>query len=126
MLGILWNRPVALCFIRPTRHTYQFAEKSDYYTLSFFPESERQILNYCGSKSGRFVNKIEKTGLVPLLTDNKAVGYKQSRLCIECRKIYFSDLKPENFILPDTDRKFYAKKDYHRMYIGEITHCYIR
>ena len=29
-LGILWNKPVAICFIRPQRFTFQFAEKHNY------------------------------------------------------------------------------------------------
>lgn len=122
--GVLWNKPVAICFIRPTRYTYQFANQSDIFTLSFFPDKFRKILNYCGSKSGRDVNKIKETGLKPLITQNKGITYEQARLCIECRKIYFDDLKPGNFLLSEIDEIQYPKKDYHRMYIGEIIGCY--
>ena len=51
--GILWNKPVAICFIRPTRYTFNFANQENIFTLSFFHETERYILNYCGSKSGK-------------------------------------------------------------------------
>lgn len=34
-LGILWQKQVCFCVIRPTRHTYDFMEKSDLFTLSF-------------------------------------------------------------------------------------------
>ena len=37
-LGVLWERKVCFIFIRPTRYTYEFIEKSDYFTLSFFAE----------------------------------------------------------------------------------------
>ena len=123
-LGILWNKPIAICFIRPTRYTYEFANRSDIFTLSFFPEEHRKILNYCGSKSGRDVNKIEKTGLKPLITAKQGIAFEQAQLCIECRKIYTDDLKPEKFLLPEIDSKNYPKKDYHRIYIGEILTCY--
>ena len=33
--GILWNRPVAICFVRPQRYTYKFMEEGKYFTLSF-------------------------------------------------------------------------------------------
>jgi len=35
-MGVLWNKPVSYIFIRPTRYTYGFIEKSNTYTLSFF------------------------------------------------------------------------------------------
>jgi len=122
--GILWHKPVAICFIRPTRHTFGFANNNDIFTLSFFTKEERSILNFCGTRSGKNVDKILSTGLHPLVTENKGIGYEQSRLCIECRKVYFDDLKPEHFLMPDTDSKIYSGKDYHRMFIGEIVNCY--
>lgn len=125
-IGVLWNKPIAICFIRPTRYTYEFANRSNIFTLSFFPEKYRKILNYCGSKSGRDVNKIEATGLEPLITHNQGITYEQARLCIECRKIYTDDLDPGNFLLPEIDAKNYPRKDYHRMYIGEILNCYTK
>lgn len=37
--GYLWNRPVAFVFIRPERYTYEFAEKSEMFTLSFMTKN---------------------------------------------------------------------------------------
>ena len=50
-MGVLWNLPVAICFIRPQRYTYAFTEKEEYYTLTFFEKEYRPALNFCGSKS---------------------------------------------------------------------------
>jgi flavin reductase (DIM6/NTAB) family NADH-FMN oxidoreductase RutF len=33
--GILWNKPVAVIFIRPQRYTHEFTEKNEYFTLNF-------------------------------------------------------------------------------------------
>jgi len=125
-LGVLWNKPVAICFIRPTRFTYSFANSNNMFTLSFFTEKERQILQYCGSKSGKDVNKIDETGLIPLRTEAGAISFKQSRMCHECQKIYYDDLKPQNFLLPEIDGRNYPLKDYHRMFIGEIVNVYLK
>lgn len=125
-IGILWNKPIAICFIRPSRYTYGFVNESKIFTLSFFTEKERSILQLCGTKSGKNVDKITETGLVPLKTDLGGITYKRSRLCLECNKIYYDDLKPANFILPDTDKINYPLKDYHRMFIGEIMNVYIK
>lgn len=123
-MGILWNKPIAIAFIRPTRYTYDFANENEFFTLSFFTEKERKILQFCGSKSGRDVDKIAQTGLIPVKTDPDGISFEQSRLVLVCRKIYFDDLKPGNFLLPDTDQRNYPLKDYHRMFIGEITTAY--
>jgi flavin reductase (DIM6/NTAB) family NADH-FMN oxidoreductase RutF len=120
--GVLWNKKVCFCVIRPHRYTYSFIERSDNFTLSFFEESQRCILNYCGSKSGRDVNKTRETGLTPLAGETGAVYFKEARLVIECRKIYFQDIDPTHFLDVEIEEN-YPKKDYHRMYIGEIVRC---
>lgn len=125
-VGVFWNKPAAICFIRPSRYTYDFAVNNDLFTISFFTDAERKILQYCGSKSGKEVDKIKFTGLRPLLTDNKAITFEQARLAIECRKVYYDDLKPGNFLLSDADARIYPNKDYHRMFIGEILGCFIK
>lgn len=60
-IGHLWNKPVAFVFIRPERYTFEFAEQSDYMTLSFLGTSKeaREIYKICGSESGRNINKVE-------------------------------------------------------------------
>ncbi|OPY81234.1 MAG: Flavoredoxin [Syntrophorhabdus sp. PtaU1.Bin153] len=120
-LGVLWDKKICFCVIRPTRYTYAFMEKSEGFTLSFFEEQYRDILTYCGTKSGKDVNKVAETGLTPVF-DRGAIYFGGARLVIVCRKIYTQDIAPENFLDPELD-KFYPKKDYHRMYVGEILRC---
>ena len=64
-LGWLWNKPVAFIFVRPERYTYEFIESGGRITLSFLPEAFKPVLNLCGSKSGREIDKIKETGLLP-------------------------------------------------------------
>jgi flavin reductase (DIM6/NTAB) family NADH-FMN oxidoreductase RutF len=125
-MGILWNKPIAICFIRPSRYTYNFMENSDVYTLSFLGTQNKAFHKVCGSKSGRDIDKIKETGLLPVLTENKSVSYEQARLVFECRKIYFDDLKPELFLQKNIDKEIYESKDYHRMYFGEILNVYTK
>ncbi len=122
-LGILWNRPIAVCFVRPQRYTFQLMEKYDYFTLNFLEEKYREAMNVCGSVSGRNVNKAAVTGLTPLETTRGGIYFEQSRLVLECHKIYSDDLKAEKFILKDIIEEVYSKGDFHRLYIGEIVHC---
>jgi flavin reductase (DIM6/NTAB) family NADH-FMN oxidoreductase RutF len=120
--GILWNKPVATCFIRPVRNTFGYVVENEEFTLCFFERVFRPILNYCGSASGRDVDKISVTGLTPVSKDGKFIYYEQARLVLCCRKIYFQDIIPENFLDPVIGNH-YPNKDYHRMFIGEILTC---
>ena len=123
--GVLWNNNICFCVIRPTRYTFEFMEKQDRFTLSFFDEEYKKKLNYCGSYSGRHVNKVKETGLTPLFTESQAVYFNEARLVIECEKIYYQDLDPANF-LDESIEENYPKKDYHRMYVGKIVRCLTR
>jgi len=122
-VGILWNKPVVFCFVRPQRYTYKFMESNEFFTMSFFDESNRDALSLCGKVSGRQTDKMKATGLIPFESPQGSVFFEQSKLMIECRKLYFSDIIPEHFQV-EAINKNYPKKDYHRMYIGEITSCF--
>jgi flavin reductase (DIM6/NTAB) family NADH-FMN oxidoreductase RutF len=121
-LGVLWNRNVCFCFIRPTRHTYGFMEKGDTFTLSFFDGKYRNVLNFCGSNSGRTVDKIAAAKLTPVRGTTGGIYFAEARLVLECRKIYYQDITPASFIDPAIGGN-YPEKDYHRMYVGEIVRC---
>lgn len=124
-LGVIWNRNVCYCVIRPQRYTYQFMEKNDCFTLSFFEEKHRKALEFCGTKSGRDVDKAKETGLTPIAAANGAVYFEEARIVLECRKIYIQDIDPAGFLDPSIAEN-YPARDYHRMYIGEITKCMVR
>ena len=123
--GILWNKPVAFIFIRPQRHTLGFVDNEDYFTLSFFGEKYRDILSFCGSRSGREVDKVAETGLVPLETGNGAIYFEQAKLMLECSKLYRDKIRPENFMMRELEKKIYRQKDYHFIYVAEIVSCMI-
>ena len=42
--GVLWNKPIAVCFIRPQRHTHPIAVKASRLSLSVLPETYREAL----------------------------------------------------------------------------------
>ena len=124
--GILWNKPVAICFIRPQRYTYGFTEDSDTLTLSFFPAGEyRDALRYCGTRSGRDGDKFAATGLTVAAAENGAPYVSEANLVLVCRKLYADDLKEGCFLDPEM-LKHYAAKDFHRFYICEIVEALVR
>ncbi|MEN6370836.1 MAG: flavin reductase family protein [Armatimonadota bacterium] len=121
--GVLWNKDVCFCVIRPTRYTREFVEKAGNFTLSFFDEKYRDALSFCGANSGKDVDKAAETGLTPAAGSTPGTTcFAEARLVIECEKLYFQDIDPKNFIDPSIEKN-YPEKDYHRMYIGEIIEC---
>ena len=52
-VGILWNKPVATIYLRPSRYTKELVDSSEYFSLSVLGEKYKTALNYCGSHSGR-------------------------------------------------------------------------
>lgn len=117
--GFLWNFPVAFIFVRPQRHTFQYVEDNDYFTLNFFEKKHKDILTFCGTRSGKDVDKIKETGLIVRETSLGNIYFEQSRLVLECKKVYAENINPEN-IKDRLINRNYPNKDYHRMFVGKI------
>lgn len=118
-LGIIWGRPFFHTVVRPTRYTYEILEKCDSFTVAAFPAGFKEALALMGSKSGRDMDKITAAGLTPTASSVvKAPGYEQAELIIECKKVYFGDLQPDNFLAGHIAPMY--KNDYHRQYFGEV------
>jgi flavin reductase (DIM6/NTAB) family NADH-FMN oxidoreductase RutF len=120
-LGNLWQKPVALCFVRPQRYTFEFTEREPTYTLAFFDEIYRNKLQYLGTVSGRNVDKMNDSGLTPKTLPSGNISFEEARLIIECKKIYADFFNDTNFIDTTLMTNIYPDGDFHRIYIGEIT-----
>lgn len=117
-VGELWRKDVTFIFIRPQRHTLQFVENNEYYSVCFFDDEYKDALRFCGTKSGRDYDKDKETGLTAVF-DEKAPYYQQSKLVLICRKMAVQDIDPKCFIDETIDDN-YAQKDYHKMFVGAI------
>lgn len=124
-VGVLWNKNVATVYVRPQRYTYEFIEKEDYFTLSFFTNDYKKALGFCGKYSGRDYDKAKETGLNPLKAA-ESISFEQAELILVCKKLYHDDIKPGNLLDDTIDCSNYPQKDYHRMYIGEIIKVYVK
>lgn len=125
-MGWLWELPVTTIYVRPQRHTHIFTEREDYYTLTFFREEHRDVLRKMGSVSGRDFDKINYEKLTPFVTKNGSIGFEEAYLIIECRKLYSTVLDQDNFHDQSVVADNYPRKDFHTMYIGEITGVWIK
>lgn len=118
LTGELWGEDVAVCFIRPQRHTLKYVEDNKTFALSFFDGEEKAALNFCGSKSGRDYDKAKETGLKKIFSDG-TVYFEQAKLVIICEKIAVSQISKDAFVDPAYDSRWYAE-DYHKIFVGKI------
>ena len=119
--GYMWNRPFAMAVVRPSRYTYEFMEQYPSFTLSLFPPEYATKLTYCGSNSGRDVDKIKECGLTPMASsDVEAPAFDEAELIVECEKIYFfRKLVPGRcFGVRERDRRI-SKRIRHRNPFGK-------
>lgn len=118
-LGNIWGRYTATIYVRPTRFTKPFIDKSGKFTLSFF-DGYLKELGYLGRISAREVpDKIEKSGL-HIARIEGFPSYEEANLLIACTTLYAQDLKPECFTDRALERRHYPLNDWHKMYIGNI------
>ena len=97
-------------------------------TLSFFDESYRPALSYCGKFSGRDVDKAKECGLTAAADRNengRAVWFDEARLVIKAKKLYAEWIKPESMTDP-APMYTYANGDFHKMYVCEITDVLVK
>ncbi|MBI9019411.1 MAG: flavin reductase [Phycisphaerae bacterium] len=119
-IGYMWNKPFAQVVVRPQRHTYQYMEQANTFTLCAFPDQYRKDLQTLGTISGRDGDKLTHTSLtLTQSTKVAAPSYNQANLILQCNKIYHQDMTPECFIDRTIDKN-YKSNDYHRIYFGHI------
>lgn len=131
-IGIEWNKPVFIAYVRETRFTKQLLEENGEFTVNIpYGDFDSKILGYCGQKSGRDTDKIRDLGLTLVNSDVIAVpGIQQLPLTLECKVIYKQkqDLSkmPQSVIdrfYPIVDENGF--QDYHIAYYGEIVNAYL-
>lgn len=122
-MGVLWNKNVVFVFLRPQRFTKTLVDKAEYFSLSFFGEEDRGMLTYMGRVSGRDEDKIAAQGLNFELV-NGAPVFEKAQTTLICRKLYRQTLDEKCFIDGTIAEKNYPAKDWHDVYVAEITDIY--
>lgn len=125
-LGVLWNKNVMTAYIRPNRYTFEFVEKEECFTASFFNAGYRKELSYCGSNSGRDVDKVKETGLTPVEIEG-CMAFEEADMVFVLRKLYTYDMQESGFVSDDgSQQAFYSSDPYHKAFISEITAVYVK
>lgn len=122
-LGNVWEKKVAIVYIRPQRYTKKFMDESGRFTMTFFDGRQDEMV-FLGSNSGADVpDKIEKAGLHLTHVDGQPT-FEEGKLVLNCKTIYVQEQKPENFVDASLAEACFPDKDYSVMYVAEIESAY--
>ena len=125
-LGTEWGIPVFVAYVRESRFTRQLLDENPEFTVNVpLGDFDKQILSFCGTKSGRDVDKFATLGLTAVEPESISVpGIAQLPLTLECRVVY---RQLQNEALESTLRdRFYPgpQPDLHVAYYGQIVSAY--
>ena len=124
LLGFCWGRPVAAVAVRDSRHTFGMIERAADFTITVPTSDLAKELAYCGSRSGRDVDKFRECGLATAAAqqvDSPIIAI--AGIQFECRIVYKAPMDPAN--AHECLDAIYPAKDYHTHYYGEIVDCYV-
>jgi flavin reductase (DIM6/NTAB) family NADH-FMN oxidoreductase RutF len=123
-IGVIWNRPIFIVLVRPSRHTHSFLEEHDEFTVCIPTAEMEDAVSICGTKSGRDVDKVAECGFTMEHGEQVSVPYvAQCPLHYECRVLHRNELLPPN-LDQKVSAEYYSAGDYHTVYFGEILGVY--
>jgi len=120
VFGWIWGRPVFTVLVRPSRYTYECIELTGDFTVNVPPADHRDLVDFCGTVSGRDHDKMAVQNLSPLPSRHiTSPGIAECPLVFECKVIHTNDVNPPT-LGEDIPARYYPEGDYHRVYFGRI------
>jgi flavin reductase (DIM6/NTAB) family NADH-FMN oxidoreductase RutF len=122
-IGFAWKKPIMMVMVRNSRHTYRLIEKAADFTVSVPTVNMKKEIAFCGTKSGRDVDKFKECRLKTAASQKVGSPIIQlPGIHFECRIVYKNAIDPAS--LTREYDQIYPEKDYHTLYFGEIQACY--
>ncbi|MBU0637377.1 MAG: flavin reductase [Planctomycetes bacterium] len=120
LFGLVWGRPLFQVLVRPSRYTYQCIERTSDYTVCVLPPELTEVATYCGTMSGRDVDKLSEKDLTILpSTHITSGGIAQANIVFECKVVHYNEVQAPAFPV-EIVTNYYPDGDWHRIYFGEI------
>ena len=128
-IGVLWGKNIVTIYVRDSRYTKEFIDAKDTFSLTFFDVSDKEnklALKSFGAVSGRDEDKISNAKMHVDYAADGTPYIDEGNLVLVCRKMSATKILPEQFIDASIDSDWYKSKDYHTMYVAEITQILAR
>lgn len=92
--GVISTRPPRVSIsVRPERHSYNIIKETREFVINLTPASLVEVCDYCGTVTGRCVDKIAKTGLTLVESSEvSAPTIADAPLSLECK---VTDILPQ-------------------------------
>ena len=126
LIGTMWRKPSFIVAVRLSRYTYKLMEESDSFTVCLPAKEMKNVLDICGTKSGRDIDKFKEFNL------SKEKGYSieapfitECPVHYECKIAFKTELKPGQLI-DELENDAYPGGDYHILYFGQIKGVYAK
>ncbi|MEM1985526.1 MAG: flavin reductase family protein [Nitrososphaeria archaeon] len=125
-VGILWYKPFFIVYIRKSRYTHNLIEETGDFTINIPPKNFEHVTEFCGTKSGRYVDKVKELGLkIENSKFVKSPSLSECPITLECKVIFKKEIESRD-IPSNIKDAFYARNDYHTCYFAEIVNLIIR
>ncbi len=122
-LGYIWGRPIMTVLVRKSRYTFGIIERSSEFSVSVPSVDMSSQLAFCGSESGRNVDKFKECSLEIFPASRiKTPIINVPGIHFECKIVYKSEMDPSALV--ESYKHLYPMKDYHTIYYGEMVHTY--
>ncbi len=136
-LGRVWGKHVFIVMVRPSRFSYRYIEETGEFSVNLpgcrdesmkvgdmSNRSMKEALEFCGSYSGRDMDKVSRCGFTMEKGIKISVPYiRECPVHYECRTLHKNRVD-KNTLLPSIIESYYPKDDYHTVYFGEIVGVY--
>ena len=131
--GTQWGKPLFQIYVRECRYSKSMLDQAGEFTINVplaFDERTKEILTFCGMKSGRDVDKIAALNLSLVKSEKISTpGLRELPMTLECKIIYST--RQNGAAMPaEILNKYYpnwaeCKEDVHTVYYGEIVSAYV-
>ncbi len=123
-IGIIWDKPIFIVLVRPSRYTYGLIEITDDFTVNVPTLELSDEVLYFGTVSGRDQDKFKAKGFTA--TPGKKVKspiIEECAIHYECRVVHKNDVIPDK-LAEEIRNSAYRQGDFHKIYFGEILAVY--
>lgn len=119
--GVMWNKEVVFVVIRPQRYTKEFVDDAESFSLTFFDDVYKKQLGYLGKISGKYHDTKIKDVEFTVVHDEGIPYFKEAEKVLIAKKLYAQPMNGDCFIDKSIIDKCFPEKDFHILYIAEIT-----
>ncbi|MFO7918573.1 MAG: flavin reductase family protein [Anaerolineae bacterium] len=116
------DNPVMTIAITPRRYSWRFLEEVPEFVIAVPDASLDDEVLFCGTRSGRDMDKFEATGLTPVSSVHvRAPSILECPYNLECR-VYTRITPPHNLLTPEHRQR--PLEEQHTIYFAEVLGIY--